>query len=128
MVGDIDYEWATVYHLVVSAVDGGASTPEVVMAALTADVTVHVRVDDVNDNRPEVVINTLATSGAKMAEVEEQADVGTFVGHVIVSDADSGRNGKTSCRLVPDRDDFDSPFMLEQMFDNEYQVIGVTVL
>lgn len=123
VVGDIDYERATSYHLIVSAVDGGSSTPEVVMAALTADVAVHVRVDDVNDNRPEVVVNTLATSDAKVAEVAEQADVGTFVGHVIVRDADSGRNGKTDCKLAPDHDDFDSAFMLEQMFDNEYQVI-----
>ena len=46
-----------------------------------------------------------------------------FVGHVIVRDADSGRNGQADCRLVPDHDDFDSAFMLQQMFDNEYQVI-----
>ena len=123
VVGDIDYERATSYHLIVSAIDGGSSTPEVVMAALTADVAVHVRVDDVNDNRPEVVVNTLATSDAKFAEVAEQAEVGTFVGHVIVSDADSGRNGRTDCKLVPDHDDFDSAFMLEQMFDGEYKVI-----
>ena len=123
VVGDIDYERATSYHLIVSAIDGGSSTPEVVMAALTADVAVHVRVDDVNDNRPEVVVNTLATSDAKFAEVAEQAEVGTFVGHVIVSDADSGRNGRTDCKLVPDHDNFDSAFMLEQMFDGEYKVI-----
>jgi len=123
VVGEIDYERATSYHLIISAVDGGSSTPEAVMAALTADVAVHVRVDDVNDNKPEVVVNTLETADAKVAEVAEQADVGTFVGHVIVSDADSGRNGRTDCRLAPDRDDFDSAFMLEQMFDNEYQVI-----
>jgi len=123
VVGEIDYERATSYHLIVSAVDGGSSTPEVVMAALTADVAVHVKVDDVNDNKPEVVVNTLAKSDAKVAEVAEQADVGTFVGHVIVSDADSGRNGRTDCKLVPNHDDFDSAFVLEQMFDNEYQVI-----
>lgn len=70
VVGDIDYERSTGYHLQVRAVDGGSlATPEVVMAALTADVAVHVRVDDVNDNRPEMVINTLATSGAHVAEV-----------------------------------------------------------
>jgi len=123
VVGDIDYERATEYHLVVSAVDGGSfAAPDVVMSALTADVAVHVRVDDVNDNRPEVVVNTLATSDARAAEVAECADVGTFVGHVIVRDADSGRNGRTDCKLVPDHDEFDSAFMLEQMFDNEYQV------
>jgi len=123
VVGALDYERATSYHLTVSAVDGGSSTPEAVMAALTADVAVRVRLDDVNDNRPEVVVNTLATSGAKVAEVAEQARVGTFVGHVIVSDADSGRNARTDCKLVPDREDFDSAFRLEQMFDNEYKVI-----
>ena len=123
VVGEIDYERATGYHLIVSAVDGGSATPEAVMAALTADVAVNVRVDDVNDNKPEVVVNTLATSDARLAEVAEQAGVGTFVGHVIVSDADSGRNGRTDCKLVPEHDDFDSAFMLEQMFDNEYQVM-----
>lgn len=123
VVGDIDYERATGYHLIVSAVDGGSFTPEVVTSALTADVAVHVRVDDLNDNRPEVVVNTLATSDAKVAQVPEQADVGTFVGHVVVSDADSGRNGRIDCKLVQDHDEFDSAFMLEQMFDNEYKVI-----
>jgi len=90
--------------------------------SLTSDVTIHIRVDDVNDNSPQVLINTLATSDARAAEVAECADAGTFVGHVIVRDADSGRNGRTSCKLVADRDDFDSTFMLRQMFDNEYQV------
>lgn len=123
VVGVIDYERATGYHLVVSAVDGGSSTPEIVTGALSTDVTVHVRVDDINDNRPTVTVNTLSTSDARVAEVAEEADAGTFVGHVIVSDADSGRNRRTDCKLVRDRDDFDAAFMLEQMFDNEYQVI-----
>ena len=72
VVGEIDYERATGYHLTVHAVDGGspAARPDVVMAALTADVAVQVRVDDVNDNTPEMVINTLATSGASVAEVQ----------------------------------------------------------
>ena len=107
---------------VVSLVVHGCTCESAMAGALTAEVVVRVRVDDVNDNRPQLVVNTLAASRADWAAVDEQADAGTFVGHVIVSDADSGRNGKTHCRLEPQHDDFDAAFMLQQMFDNEYQV------
>lgn len=77
-----------------------------------------VRVTDVNDNPPQVVVNAL--TGSSVAEVREHVDPpGTFVAHVAVSDADSGQNGATDCRL----DDSDQ-FRLEPLTDDdEYKLI-----
>ena len=62
-----------------------------------------IRVLDVNDNRPLIVVNAL--TGSSVAEVREHVDPpGTFVTHVAVTDADMGQNGQTRCRL----DDSDS--------------------
>jgi len=120
VVGALDYERSTIHHILVSAVDGdGKGSPEV---ALSSDVTVQIRVVDVNDNAPMVTINTLTASGADVASVAEDAAVGTFVSHVIVSDPDSFSNGQTQCSVASVGDEAAAPFSLEQMFDTEYQV------
>lgn len=114
VVGVVDYERTAVYHLVVCAVDSG---PELVTSS---DAVVVINVDDVNDNAPRVTINTLTASGTDVASVAENSSPGTFVGHVIVSDLDSGRNGKTNCTLVAGPTD--GVFRLEHLFETEYQV------
>jgi Cadherin domain len=114
VVGIVDYERTTVYHLVVCAVDSGSEL------VTSSDVVVVIKVDDVNDNAPRVIINTLTASGTDVASVAENSSPGTFVGHVIVSDLDSGRNGKTNCTLVAGPTD--GVFRLEHLFETEYQV------
>jgi len=39
-------------------------------------------VDDVNDNAPAAVVNTLSAADTDVASVPEDAPPGTFVGHV----------------------------------------------
>lgn len=126
VIGALDYERAAVHHIMVSAVDGDPSGgPEI---SLSSDVTVQIRVIDVNDNAPSVTFNTLTASGADVATVAEDAEPGTFVSHVIVTDPDAASNGQTHCNLVSEDADSATPFSLEQMFDTEYQVIRFCLL
>lgn len=116
VVGELDYERSVIHHIIVSAIDGdGSASPEV---ALSSDVTVQIRVVDVNDNAPMMTFNTLSSSGAHAASVSEDAAPGTFVSHVIVMDPDSLSNGQTHCSMISD----EVPFRLDEMYDDEYQV------
>ena len=92
VVGVVDYEVSPVCHLIVVAADNG---PEV----RTAEATVAVSVDDVNDNPPTVIVNTLYDSDTNVAHVTENAPPGTFVGHVIVRDPDRGAGGRFNCSV-----------------------------
>lgn len=112
VVGEVDYERVVIYHLVVCAIDNGQEL------VTSSDVVVIVKVDDANDNAPSVVVNTLTASGTDVASVAEHSPSGTFVGHVIVSDRDSGRNEKINCSLVEE----DNMFRLQHLFETEYQV------
>jgi len=77
--------------LTVMAVDGGPG-------ALPVFTKLTIRVLDVNDNPPMIVLNAL--TGSSVAEVRENVDPpGTFVTHVAVTDADTGQNGQTRCSL-----------------------------
>lgn len=114
VVGDLNFEQMFVYHFEVYAVDSG---PE---AVTSSGVAVVIRVNDVNDNAPIIVVNTLTTSGTHVVDVVENAAPETFVGHVTVHDDDSGRNGRTSCSLLSHSGD--NPLRLEHVFDSEFQV------
>lgn len=92
VVGSVDYETTPVYRLLVGARDQGPQ-------AATGDAVIVVRVLDVNDNAPRIVVNTLLASDTNVAEVPEDAGPGTFVGHVSVSDPDSGLNGRFNCSM-----------------------------
>jgi len=81
-----------------------------------------IRVVDVNDNPPLIVVNALTDSN--IAEVREHVDpAGTFVAHIAVTDTDTGRHGQTRCHL----DNDDDPFSLEPLIDSgEYKLITST--
>jgi len=91
------------YHLSVVAEDAGPY-PFPALASL------RVRVIDVNSHSPRITVDTMGgasshadddviTGGTGQPEVEENRPAGTFVAHVTVTDADSGRNGVVSCKL-----------------------------
>jgi len=92
VVGVVDYETSPVCHLIVVAADHGSEVR-------TAEATVAVAVDDVNDNAPTIVVNTLYDSDTDVAHVTENASPGTFVGHVIVRDPDRGAGGRFNCSV-----------------------------
>lgn len=108
--GEVDFETNPVYHLVVMADDRGSDT-------IPAEATVIVRVQDVNDNAPQITVNTLTQAGTETAEVIENADPDTFVAHLTVTDPDNGRNGQFNCSLN------DDSFRLQQFFNNEYKIV-----
>ncbi len=105
----LDYEKGPVYHLVVMARDRGPDS-------LPADATVVVQVQDVNDNAPQVTVNTFVAAGTDSAEISEDAEPGTFVAHITVVDPDSGLNGKFDCSLN------DNQFELQELYDGEYKI------
>ena len=112
--GDAEVE----YHLSVVAEDGGLY-PFPALSALV------VRVVDVNSHSPRITVDAMSgaddsdiTSGAAgRPEVEENRPPGTFVAHVTVTDADSGRNGVVSCETAADSEE---DFSLVEIYEGEY--------
>lgn len=86
-------------------------------AALPVFAKLTIRVVDVNDNSPVIVVNAL--TGSSVAEVREHVDpTGTFVAHVAVTDTDTGQSGQTHCQL-----DANDHFRLEPLPDSgEYKL------
>ena len=108
--GIIDYEVSSIYHLSVSAYDRGPDS-------LPGDTTVIVRVQDINDNAPQITVNTLAATGTDTASIEEDADLDTFVAYITVVDPDAGNNGQFRCSLN------DNHFSLKRIGQGEYKVV-----
>ncbi|XP_041357968.1 protocadherin-17-like isoform X2 [Gigantopelta aegis] len=103
----IDYEEDRMFRFLVEVSDSG-SPPRSSQAAVT------VTVEDVNDNAPQIII-TLPPSEQNIIE---SAEVGTFIAHVSVFDADGGENGIVSCSIADDH------FRLERFSDfNNYKII-----
>ena len=107
------------YHLSVVAEDGGPY-PFPALSALV------VRVLDVNSHSPRITVDAMSgsdddvTSGTNQPEVEENRPPGTFVAHVTVTDADSGRNGVVTCELMTPESDFEEDFRLVEIYEGEY--------
>uniref|UniRef100_A0A8D3BXV6 Protocadherin 2 alpha b 9 n=1 Tax=Scophthalmus maximus TaxID=52904 RepID=A0A8D3BXV6_SCOMX len=103
--GDIDYEENQAYEIRVQARDKG--TPP-----RSAHCKVLVEVIDVNDNAPEITVSSL------MSPVKEDAEMGTAVAMVTVTDRDGGRNGETNCKLTGSL-----PFKLKSNYKNYYSLL-----
>uniref|UniRef100_UPI0037E77028 protocadherin alpha-8-like n=1 Tax=Semicossyphus pulcher TaxID=241346 RepID=UPI0037E77028 len=91
--GGLDYEEKQVYELKVLAADKG-------VVSLSTHCNVVVRVEDVNDNKPEIDITSLSS------RIREDAPPGTVVALMGVTDLDSGVNGQVVCS-VPEHLPFD---------------------
>ncbi|XP_062250252.1 protocadherin alpha-3-like [Platichthys flesus] len=84
--GGLDYEEKQVYEIKVLAADKGA-------VSLSTHCNVLVRVEDVNDNHPEIEITSLSS------RIPEDAPLGTVVALMGVTDLDSGVNGQVVCSV-----------------------------
>ncbi|XP_034739262.1 protocadherin gamma-A11-like, partial [Etheostoma cragini] len=84
--GGLDYEEKQVYEIKVLAADKGA-------VSLSTHCNVVVRVEDVNDNKPEIDITSLSS------RIPEDAPPGTVVALMDVTDLDSGVNGQVVCSV-----------------------------
>ncbi|XP_027402026.1 protocadherin alpha-10 isoform X6 [Bos indicus x Bos taurus] len=106
----IDFEDSNTYEIHVDVTDKG-NLP------MVGHCTVLVEILDENDNSPEVVVTSLALP------VREDAQVGTVISLISVSDRDSGANGQVTCSLTPE-----SPFKLVSTFKNYYSLVLDSVL
>ncbi|XP_026937608.1 protocadherin gamma-A5-like [Sagmatias obliquidens] len=104
----LDYEESRFYQMEVVAQDGGA---------LLASAKVLITVQDVNDNVPEVILTTLASS------ISEDCLPGTIIALFSVHDGDSGENGEISCSIPRNL-----PFKLEKSVGNYYHLLTTRAL
>ncbi|XP_054890882.1 protocadherin alpha-3-like [Poeciliopsis prolifica] len=103
--GELDYEAQSAYEIHVQVTDKGAS-PRRSNAKLLIEVV------DVNDNTPEIVVTSL------MNPVKEDADIGSVVALVTVTDKDGGKNGQTRCKLLGS-----TPFKLNSNYKSYYSLV-----
>ncbi|XP_030251903.1 protocadherin alpha-2-like isoform X35 [Sparus aurata] len=103
--GTLDYEETPAYEVRVQARDQGTS-PRSAQAKLLIEII------DVNDNAPEISVTSL------MTPVKEDAQLGTIVALVTVSDKDGGNNGVTNCKVVGS-----VPFTLKSNYKNDYSLV-----
>ncbi|XP_033989870.1 protocadherin alpha-2-like [Trematomus bernacchii] len=103
--GRLDYEETPAYEVRVQAKDQGIS-PRSAHAKLLIEII------DVNDNAPEISVTSL------MTPVKEDAEMGTIVALVTVSDKDGGNNGVTNCKVVGS-----VPFKLKSNYKNDYSLV-----
>ncbi|XP_070693378.1 protocadherin alpha-3-like [Pempheris klunzingeri] len=103
--GNIDYEENQAFEMRVQVRDKG--TPP-----RSAHGKVLVEVIDVNDNAPEISVSSL------MSPVKEDAEIGTAVAMVTITDNDGGTNGLTNCKITGS-----VPFKLKSNYKNYYSLL-----
>ncbi|XP_043112667.1 protocadherin gamma-A5-like [Puntigrus tetrazona] len=104
--GLIDFEENEIYSLIIRASDKG-------IPPTNTDCQLIIKVEDVNDNHPEIQVTSLSNV------VSEDAKTGTVISLISVSDKDSGINGKVVCRLSDN-----VPFELKpSVQDNMYSLV-----
>ncbi|XP_078267127.1 uncharacterized protein LOC144599764 [Rhinoraja longicauda] len=103
--GTLNFEKSSYYEFDAQAVDNGSS-------ALTAHTKVIITLSDVNDNAP--VIHVISFSST----VQENAQPGTMVATIRVTDSDSGENSKIHCQIPKE-----FPFTLQAASRNDYRLV-----
>ncbi|XP_037531497.1 protocadherin alpha-6-like, partial [Nematolebias whitei] len=104
--GAVDYEETSIYKLDIEALDKG--TPP-----LTGECRLIINIKDMNDNPPEIEVTSLSNS------VSEDSKPGTVISLLIVTDTDSGVNGKIITSITSD-----GPFELKPSYkENIYSVV-----
>ncbi|XP_077433297.1 protocadherin alpha-2-like isoform X27 [Vanacampus margaritifer] len=103
--GTLDFEKTPAYEVRIQAIDRGP-VPRSAHAKLLIEII------DVNDNAPEITVTSL------MTPVKENAELGTIVALVTVSDKDGGNNGVTNCKVVGS-----VPFKLKLNYKNDYSLV-----
>ncbi|ELR53195.1 Protocadherin alpha-4, partial [Bos mutus] len=86
--GNLDFENMNLYKIRIEATDKGHPP-------MAGHCTVLVKVLDKNDNAPQIALTSLSLP------VREDAQFGTVIALISVSDLDSGPNGQVTCSLTP---------------------------
>ena len=108
----------SVHRLIIEARDQGSD-------AVPATATVTVEVTDINDNAPEITVDSLSavtTPGGHAADatVLENARIGAFVAHISVEDVDEGDGGLFDCHLEAHDTAAERTFQLRRLYDTEF--------
>ncbi|XP_069619760.1 protocadherin gamma-C5-like isoform X18 [Ranitomeya imitator] len=102
--GHVDFEKQYFYELSIKADDRG-------FPKLEGNCIVHIDVEDVNDNSPEISFSTVAVN------IPENASTGSVVGFINIKDEDSGKNGEIKLNLSPNL-----PFKI-RLHQNRYALV-----
>ncbi|XP_064181975.1 protocadherin gamma-C5-like isoform X5 [Anguilla rostrata] len=101
----LDYEATNNVELSIRAMDKG--TP-----AMEGHCTVHVEIQDMNDNSPQIILTSLPSP------VREDAPVGTVIALIRAKDIDSEDNGRVSLNIPAEY-----PFKLKPSFSDHYTLV-----
>ncbi|XP_071313654.1 protocadherin-12 isoform X2 [Trachinotus anak] len=107
----LDYEAQPSYEVIIQARDRGPN-------AIPSHCKVHVKLKDVNDNAPRIHM-TWTPPNSPVATVLEGAQEDTFLALVMVSDADSGENGKVRAHIQHGS----GPFRLKRIHGDNYMIV-----
>ncbi|KAM7000450.1 protocadherin-12 isoform 1-T2 [Tautogolabrus adspersus] len=107
----LDYEAHPSYEVVIQARDRGPN-------AIPTHCKLHVKLRDVNDNAPRIHM-TWTPPNSPVATVLEGAQEDTFLALVMVSDADSGENGKVRAYIQQGS----GPFRLKRIHGDNYMIV-----
>ncbi|XP_070374171.1 protocadherin gamma-A9 isoform X9 [Equus asinus] len=105
---NLDYEECAFYEMEIQAEDGGG---------LKGRTKVLISLEDVNDNRPEVIMTSL------FSPVREDAPPGTVILLFNAHDRDSGKNGQVVCSIQESL-----PFQLEKSIEDYYRLLTAQIL
>ncbi|XP_053575576.1 protocadherin gamma-B5-like [Bombina bombina] len=101
----VDFETAKAYEILVQAQDGGG---------LASHAKVLIKIIDVNDNVPEITVNSITSI------ISENALPGTVVALINVHDKDSEENSEVICKITET-----SAFKLLSSSGNYYKIVTV---
>lgn len=107
----LDYEAQASYEVIIQARDRGPN-------AIPTHCKLHVKLRDVNDNAPRIHM-TWTPPNSPVATVLEGAQEDTFLALVMVSDADSGDNGKVRALIQQGS----GPFRLKRIHGDNYMIV-----
>ncbi|XP_029369051.1 protocadherin alpha-2-like [Echeneis naucrates] len=103
--GTLDYEETPAYEVRIQAMDQGT-------VRRSAHAKLLIEIIDVNDNAPEISVTSL------MTPVKEDAERGTIVAFITISDKDGGNNGAANCKV-----EGSVPFKLKSNYKNDYSLV-----
>lgn len=107
----LDYEAQPSYEVIIQARDRGPN-------AIPTHCKLHVKLQDVNDNAPRIHM-IWTPPNSPVATLLEGALEDTFLALVMVSDADSGENGKVRAQIQQGS----GPFRLKHIQGDNYMIV-----
>ena len=116
LMRELDYETQQIYSLKILASDSGEGV------SLTSTAVLIIHVLDVNDNFPEILVNSVnkTETGDFVIRVKEHEPAHTFVGLISAKDDDKHENGHLECGMQEDPGHH--YFIFTQILQNEYKL------